>query len=125
MKIGLLEAEISQVLRYTVHDCSVKAVIFQNGGQTVTFRTKEYRESNKDLPLRRTLHQTGSKSAYYMLRCDSFYITQYMIDQSKRSFFKMAAKRLPLGQKSIGSQIKTFLLGVHFTKPNQIRCTRS
>src|SRR6267154_2086446 len=41
------------------------------------------------------------------------------------NFFKMAAKRLTLGQKSIRSQITTFLLGVHCTKPNQNRPARS
>ena len=58
MKIRLSVAEI-YVLRYTVHDCLVKPVIFQNGGQTVKFRTKGYKTSIIDLPPMRTLHQTG------------------------------------------------------------------
>ena len=47
MKIGLREAEISKVLRYTAHDCSVKAAIFQNGDQTVNFSTKSIRSQIK------------------------------------------------------------------------------
>ena len=55
MKIGLLEAEISLILNFNVQDCQAKATIFQNGGQTVKFRTKEYEKSINDLHLRRNI----------------------------------------------------------------------
>ena len=87
--------------------------IFQNGGQTVNFRTKVYRKWIKDLHHRFTKNQTRRRLDNCRLRYCGFRLWTYALNlQSNKLVLKMATNRLTLRQKSVGSQLKSFALGL-------------
>src|SRR6266516_139 len=84
-----------------------KSTIFQNGGQTVNFRTKVYRKSIKDPHHRFTKNQARRKSDNYRLRYCGFYImdihTQITV---KQAIFQNGGQTVKFGTKVYRKSIK-------------------
>ena len=124
MKNGQQEAEISQVNRFIVQ-LHVKIANFQDGGQTVNFRTKVYRSSIKDLQLRQTKIETKWKLDNQKLRYHGFYISHLHEKFCHNCrFFKMAAKifHTSCHQTLVNFAYVAYLLAFYKCAKNNLYC---